>query len=279
VNPVPPQILSLPVLWNREAAAETFLLALDAGGLAADVVPGQFVMLSFPGSRDPLLPRPFAVFDRFDNRLTILYRKVGTGTGILARCREGETLRILGPLGNGYSLPESPDAPSLVVAGGIGFASVYFLLRRLLEQGRPVTLLYGTRSSPELYPLHEEERAYPKLTVFRATEDGRTGFSGNVLQLLQSLRDRNPDLLEGHPSIYACGPVAMFRALGATLHAEGRSAQFSLEARMACGYGVCQGCVVQTRPPGGEGVAPAYKKVCAAGPVFVSDQIDWDVLR
>ncbi len=235
-------------------------------------------MLSFPGARDPLLPRPFAVFNLEEKRLEVLYRRVGKGTGILARCREAETIRIFGPLGSGYRLPGSADAASMVFAGGIGFASVYLLIRRLLALGHKVSLLYGARTADELYRLDPVMRENPNLSLHVATDDGTEGYRGNVHELFLSLREQDPGILERHRSAFGCGPVSMLRAFAETLQPENVSVQVSLESRMACGYGVCQGCVVQTRQPNSE-PSTAYRKVCTSGPVFPAEEVDWKAFR
>jgi dihydroorotate dehydrogenase electron transfer subunit len=259
-------------------AAETFRLSLDARAIPDSVQPGQFFMISFPGVFDPLLPRPFAAFDREGERLDLLYRKVGKGTGILAELRTPATLQVFGPLGRGYRTEAAAGTGILIFAGGIGFASVYLLLKDLLSREYPVTLLYGTRFADQLYPLEEELRAHPCLELHLATEDGGEGVQGNVHELYLSLRENEPGFADKHQLAFGCGPLPMLKAFAGTLQALGLPSQVSLEANMACGYGVCQGCAVSAGRSR-EAAAGGYRKVCADGPVFSTEELDWDALR
>lgn len=254
----------LSVLENQEVARETFLLSLSDRLLGAAVQPGQFLMLSPPAALDPFLPRPFAVFDAAAESVKVLYRRVGKGTRLLAELGRGDAVRVLGPLGNGYAAPDEGTAV-LVLAGGIGFASVHLLLKQLLRNGRAVELLYGVRSGSDLYPL--DRFAAPGLSVHLATEDGSAGFRGNVCELFQTRCGGNRNNSSPRRFAYVCGPPAMLRRAAVLLRESGIRSQFSLESRMACGYGVCQGCVVRARGSEDAGQA-GYRKVCADGPVF-----------
>ncbi len=261
------------IVSNREIAPEIFLIAFEAPHLAKQALPGQFVMLSVPPLYDPLLPRPFAVFDVEGSVVKVLYRTVGKGTGQLSRTKKGDLLKVLGPLGNGFSLPD-PGTTSIVVAGGIGIASVYFLLVHLLKRATaPTTLLYGVRFKQELIPLEPlEERG---LLIRIATEDGRQGVQGTVAPLLQDTLDQG--LPETDREYFVCGPLAMLRAVAGRMDGRGVRAQFSLESRMACGYGVCQGCVLPFKDDADPGQV-RYRKVCTEGPVFSPDSISWEAI-
>ncbi len=265
----------VPVLSNTEVVPEFFRLAFEAPHIAAKARPGQFLMLSLPSLRDPLLPRPFAVFLVEEQRVEILYRRVGKGTGLLSRVREGEPVRVLGPLGNGFVLPD-PAAKSIIVAGGCGIASVHFLLLNLLKRPSASTaLLYGVRSHQEIIPLEPLEKR--GLLVRIATEDGRRGLKGTVTDLLSTFLEHLAPLSETLVESFVCGPLPMLRAVAAQMNRLGIKAQFSLESRMACGYGVCQGCVL----PFKAGEVPGtirYRKVCAEGPVFSPEEVCWDAI-
>jgi len=274
----PPRYATLPVIGNREAASETFLLSIDARTMKGPVLPGQFFMVSLPGILDPLLPRPFAAFNREEDRLEILYRRVGKGTALLSEIRAPEALQVFGPLGRGYRMEVPPGSRALVFAGGIGFASIYLLLKQLLAGEQPVTLLYGTRTADQLYPIEKNLREHACLDLHLATEEGGEGFRGNVHELFISLKQGEPGFQEKHRQAFGCGPVPMLRTFAGTLQAMGIPSQFSLEANMACGYGVCQGCAVPARKTR-EDVSGGYRKVCADGPVFSPDELDWDTLR
>jgi dihydroorotate dehydrogenase electron transfer subunit len=266
----------IPVLSNREIVPGIFRMAFEAPRLAAEAQPGQFVMLSIPLTHDPLLPRPFAVFNVEGSRVEILYRKVGKGTGLLSGMRTGDPLRVLGPLGNGFALPD-PSVTSIVVAGGIGFASIHFLLIHLMKrQTVPTTLLYGARCHEEIVPLESFDKQ--GLLIRIATEDGRQGVKGTVIDLLATALPLTENLPSAAIESFVCGPMAMLRAVAERMKGLGMRAQFSMESRMACGYGVCQGCVIPFKGDDGPQQIK-YRKVCTEGPVFAAEEICWDAIQ
>ncbi|MEW6440930.1 MAG: dihydroorotate dehydrogenase electron transfer subunit [bacterium] len=265
-------VLDLSVLSNQQVFPGTFLLTFEGGPLSESVRPGQFVMLSLPGRLDPLLPRPYAVYDVEGSRAQVLYKRVGKGTRLLSLLRPGDPFRILGPLGNGFLLPE-PAAPCLILAGGMGFASVHLLARRARAAGCRTRLLYGARTGQEIPPLAALESRGVDVRV--ATEDGKVGFHGRVTDLLRRTLEAPGEPLPSATLAFVCGPPSMLRQAAGMLEEAGIEGQFSLEARMACGYGVCQGCVTRAKRTG-ESQQAAYRKVCAEGPVFRTDEIDWE---
>ena len=266
----------IPILSNREIVPGIFRMAFVAPGLAAEAQPGQFVMLSIPPTHDPLLPRPFAVFNVEGQCVEILYRRVGKGTGLLSGMRSGDLLRVLGPLGNGFALPD-PSVTSIVVAGGIGFASVHFLLLHLLgRQTAPTTLLYGARSHEEIVPLDSLDKE--GLLIRIATEDGKRGVEGTVLDLLSTTLRGAENLPTAAMESFVCGPMAMLRAVAEKMKGLGMRSQFSMESRMACGYGVCQGCVIPFKGDD-DPQQIKYRKVCTQGPVFASEEICWEAIE
>jgi dihydroorotate dehydrogenase electron transfer subunit len=268
-----PRAVRTSLLANSEIVPGIFLASFEAPDLAAEALPGQFVMLSIPELKDPLLPRPFAVFDVKERIVEVLYRTVGKGTGLLSRMRKGDGLRVFGPLGNGFALPD-PAVKAVAVAGGIGFASLHFLLVRLLaRQQAATTLLYGVRSPEDLVPLESLERK--RLAVRVATEDGRQGVKGRVTRLLSDPEELLPP---ARAELFVCGPLPMLRAVAERTKGLGVKGQYALESRMACGYGVCQGCVFPFRARDVPGEV-RYRKVCTEGPVFDSEEICWEAVR
>jgi dihydroorotate dehydrogenase electron transfer subunit len=225
---------------------------------------------------DPLLPRPFAVFNAEGSRIEIVYKRVGKGTALLAKMRPGDVLRVLGPLGNGFTPPDG-SVEALVLAGGIGIASVHFLLVQLMRgEGAPPTLLYGVGSQEELVPLeHLEKRG---LVLHIATEDGKRGMKGMVSDLLPTALEQGKGLPRAGTEAFVCGPLPMLKALASRLTTLGIKSQFSLESRMACGYGVCQGCVIPFKDKE-EPENVLYRKVCSDGPVFRAEDICWEAIR
>jgi dihydroorotate dehydrogenase electron transfer subunit len=231
--------------------------------------PGQFVMLS-PGARgaserdDPLLPRPMAVYRerRADGgaEVDVLYKISGRGTALLADARPGDRVRVVGPLGRGFPLPER-GARALLVGGGTGIASLYELAARAAA-GADVRVLLGARSEGDLMG-RDDFAALPGVTLRLATEDGSAGTRGLVTALLEQ------ELAAGEAWVYACGPTPMMRAAAAL--AAHRRTLVSLENPMACGFGVCLGCAA---PLAGGG----FGLVCRDGPVFDAAAVDWEKL-
>jgi dihydroorotate dehydrogenase electron transfer subunit len=251
-------------------------MAFEAPRLAAEAEPGQFLMLSIPPTHDPLLPRPFAVFNVEGRCVEILYRRVGKGTGLLSGMRTGDLLRVLGPLGNGFALPD-PSVESIVLAGGIGIASVHFLLVHLLRrQTAPTTLLYGARSHEEIVPLEFLDKEGLLLRI--ATEDGQQGVKGTVIDLLSTTLAPTGNPPTATMESFVCGPPAMLRAVAGRMKGLGMRAQFSMESRMACGYGVCQGCVIPFKGDH-DPKQIKYRKVCTEGPVFLAEEICWEAIQ
>ena len=204
-------------------------------------------------TRDPLLPRPMAVFRGGPDALEFRFKVVGPGTALLSKLREGEALGVLGPLGNGFSIP---DRAATLVGGGTGIASLYELAR---EAPAGTRVLLGGRSRRELLAL-EEFRALPVEVEF-STDDGSLGHTGLVTDLLQP----EPDSW-----VLACGPTPMMRRAAEIAAAAGARCRVSLENTMACGFGICLGCAVP--------LDCGFRYVCTHGPVFDAARLDWDGL-
>jgi dihydroorotate dehydrogenase electron transfer subunit len=245
------------VLSNREVMPETCLMWLEAPEMAAEARPGQFVMVGC--DRNFLLRRPFSIHNVESDRVAILFAATGGGTRWLSQLNSGDSLDIMGPLGNGYTINPESKRRLLLVGGGIGIATLVFLARRAATQGHRVTLLMGAYSEAQLYPA---AKLAPEIEFVTATETGDDGRM--VTELI-------PEYAPGADQVFACGPAAMYRAMATRREAlglMGKSVQVSLEVRMACGYGVCYGCTIKARQ--------GLKQVCRHGPVFEMDDILWD---
>ena len=237
------------------------LMCLEAPDIAAIARPGQFVMVSC--GQEPTLRRPLSIHQVANSgQFHLLFSIVGKGTSWLSHRQEGETLDLLGPLGNGFST-EPASRNLLLVAGGIGIAPLVFFARRAPSEGKSVTLLLGARTDAGLYP----QRLLPGgIETVVATEDGSTGTMGMITDIL-------PDYVDWADQIYACGPLAMYQTI-ATNNQQRRvrkPVQISLEVRMGCGLGACYGCSIRTRR--------GMKQVCLDGPVFNLDEIIWREVR
>lgn len=213
------------------------------------VRPGQFVMTTVPSS-DIFLRRPFSIYDYRRGILSILYKIAGKGTSALAKACPGQEVMLLGPLGNGFTV--LPGHKPVIVAGGIGLAGVRLLWSKMKRNS---LLFWGCSNDAESGLMAGFLPGEP----YVSTVDGSFGCKGNVVELLaQHLPSiRRPFQL------FACGPEAMFVALRELLDREHLPCQVLLEERMACGLGICFGCVKKTFDE-----AEPYKRVCKEGPVF-----------
>lgn len=267
----------VPILANHELARSTYLLRLEAPELARAIRPGQFLMVRFGASNDPLLARPFALYDTVldehgePGAIDIVYLVVGKLTGLLSQLASGDYVDVWGPLGNGFPEPQSSEHVGLV-AGGIGQTPFLAHLRELLGTrgygGQPprrrverVSLYYGVRSADLAAGVQDFRSAGAE--VHLASNDGSIGFHGLVTALLE--RDSSPNHLFG------CGPEPMLHALAQLAERRKVPCHLSLETPMACGIGICFSCVTSVRTPDGWD----YKRVCVEGPVFDAATLHW----
>lgn len=236
---------------NAPVGPGYYLMRIGLSKPLGSVEPGQFVMVKLP-SADYFLRRPFSVYAHGRRWLSILYRVSGRGTDYLKSLKKGQQLAVLGPLGKGFRVLE--DHQPVLVAGGIGMAGIHLLWQRLKERG---LCFFGCSTDNELCLLGDGAEKKP--APICSTLDGSFGFKGNVVQLLASHLPR----MERPLQVFACGPEAMYDALRSLLHSEQTPCQVLLEERMACGLGLCFGCVKKTSDE-----SEPYKRVCLEGPVF-----------
>jgi dihydroorotate dehydrogenase electron transfer subunit len=269
-----PQDVVTSVLRNVDLGHGNWLLEFDAGDAAAGMRPGQFFMIGVPGS-DVLLRRPFSVCGlpgTFDDgaagAVQVLYRVYGRGTALLASLGRGARLSVLGPLGRGFTPPDNPEALPLFVAGGIGSAPFPAFAAELTSSGFVPAMLYGARTETELPLLDWFEASCGAVTV--ATQDGSRGVPGLVTVPLEE-RLRAPDRDRVH--LYVCGPTPMLKAVGRLAVQAGVVCDLALEAPMACGFGVCLGCVLPTH--GATAGEVRYERVCIDGPVMRAERMAW----
>lgn len=210
------------------------------------------------------LGRPFSIGDVRDDEWRFLVRTIGGGTAWLRSRPVGTGLRVVGPLGRGFARPAR--AVHRIVAGGVGLAPFYYLARRLRAEqpGARIELWYGERTDAAHVPFDDDERGLFD-RIERFTDDGSRGLRGTVVDGLGDVA------AEEGVAWYGCGPHPMLRALAARLEGAGAAdVQLSLEERMACGFGVCQACVVPTR-----GGSPRYRLLCVDGPVVDPREVAW----
>lgn len=227
-----------------------YLMKLYAPEIANNCSPGQFVNIKVSNSTFPLLRRPFSICDVEGENLLFMFSVFGEGTKLLAGKKPGEDIDLLGPLGRGFNI-EGDYETAVIVAGGIGAAPFPFLTR-MLPADKKIFTFVGGRSAQDVI-------TYGIKNYLISTDDGSLGFKGNVVQLLES----NSELLKNTKvKIFGCGPTAMLRALKVFSEANSFECEVSTESAMACGFGICQGCPIET--PEKE----QYYLICKDGPVF-----------
>jgi dihydroorotate dehydrogenase electron transfer subunit len=251
---------STKIVALRKVCRDVFRVTLECPGLARAIEPGQFLQVEVAPGTFPVTRRPFTIsdIDVDAGTLDILFRVVGRGTALLAEFSVGSLLRVMGPLGNGYLIPEGQGRRWLLIAGGMGAAG-FPLLAGSLEGG---TCLLGVSTVEEASML--DPTILPDSFDLRlSSEDGTCGAAGLVTCLLEGV---DYVIYDG---IAVCGPVAMLRAVSAALPPEVvERTQISTEARMACGWGGCEGCAIPTSDGG-------FRRCCTEGPVFAATEIDW----
>ncbi|MCK5131134.1 MAG: hypothetical protein KAR40_03155 [Candidatus Sabulitectum sp.] len=223
-------------------------IVFDCAGIASVALPGQFVQIEPSPGAFPVTRRPITINRLTENGFELLFDVIGPGTELMARMKPGDEVRILGPLGCGWTV--EPGSSWLLIGGGLGAAGFQFLM----DTVDSTTVLIGASDSDRVIPLG---------ACHVVTEDGSAGGRGLVTALISE------ELLAGADSIAVCGPVAMMEAVWSTIPEKYRDkVQISTESRMGCGWGVCDGCSI---PVSGGG----YKKCCKEGPVFSGIEIDW----
>lgn len=238
------------------------------------VSPGQFCMCKSSAQFEPLLRRPMAIYNAASapegTEIEIVYLVMGRGTVQFKLLRTGDRVEFLGPLGNSFPTPQTGlDVDRvLLVAGGVGSAGLFLSAQELVEEAVPVSLFFGAPSLSALYGIEDFEEL--GIEILTATEDGSHGSHGFVTVPLQEyLESGTGERL----AIFCCGPHAMMRRVAEIATAHGVPAWCSLEARMACGFGVCVGCVQEVLDPSTR--ERVYKRVCVEGPIYPVDQIVW----
>ncbi len=257
---------------KKEMLAPDIYRMSFATGLSKDAKPGQFVMV-YPPDKSKLLGRPICIASAGEGKLDIVFRIVGKGTKEIAACNEGDALFIEGPLGNGYPMGEDmvKDKKIVLLGGGLGAPSLLFLAKKMAgkdsysQEYKDFTVILGYRNRGLNHFLAEDFEKLGVKTII-ATDDGSEGVHGNVTDAVRS---------EGIKAdiIYACGPMPMLSSVKKYAVENNAEAYVSLEERMACGVGVCLGCVTKTaNKDAHSGVNNA--RICTEGPVFNACEVD-----
>ncbi len=236
------------IIENTQLTDSVYKMTLS-GDVSAITAPGQFVNIKLDGL---YLRRPISVCDVGDNTLTIIYKVVGKGTEMMSRMNSG-MLDVLTGLGNGYDMTESGDKPVLL-GGGVGVPPMYLLAKRLIAEGKKVSVILGFNTKREVF--YEDAFKALGADVTVTTVDGSYGVKGFVTDVLKSL---------DYTYFYTCGPEPMLKAV---YTASKTSGQMSFEKRMGCGFGACMGCSCKT--------ITGYKRICKEGPVMRKEEIMWE---
>jgi dihydroorotate dehydrogenase electron transfer subunit len=262
------------VIANTPLSDDYNVLSLSAPAIAAAAAPGQFVMVKAAAGHDPLLRRPFSVFEVLRDAggapsgISLLNKRIGRSTQLLFSAHPGERVACLGPLGRPFAVVD-PPADAWMVAGGVGLAPFATLAEALVARGTRTTLFYGARSAAELFYLEMFRRIGVSLIL--STEDGTAGERGRIIAPLdRELAVRVP---ASPLMLYACGPEGMLAATARIAAKYKRPCQVSVERVMGCGMGGCYSCVVPMR--GGDGRVH-HVRACLAGPVLPAEQVLWD---
>lgn len=274
---------SAAVVEQRRLAEQTFRLRVAAPRLAERILPGQFFMVRFPDRNDPLLGRPFALYDVVRDAhgrataIDFVYHVIGQVTGLLSEVSVGAELEVWGPLGNGFPAPACEHL--ICVGGGIGYTPFLAVAREGAGQGtygtpprpvavrpRKITLCYGVRSRSHRADLADFE-SVPGLQIRIATDDGSEGRRGLVTDLLAEALES----ATGAAAVYCCGPEPMMHAVARLCAARQVPCWLSLETPMACGFGACFSCVTRVKTADDPGWD--YRRTCVEGPVFAAEAL------
>lgn len=233
---------------NIPLAKNTYEMKLT-GDTSAITASGQFVNILLDGF---YLRRPLSVCDYDENSITLIYKTVGKGTEYMATLKTGDKLDLLTGLGNGYDTDCSGENP-LLAGGGVGIPPLYNLAKKLIKQGKNVTVVLGFNTIDEVFYKNEFEKL--GAAIFITTVDGSMGTQGFVTDAIKKI---------SYTHLYTCGPQPMLLAV---YNICATSGQFSFEERMGCGFGACMGCSCKTKY--------GSKRICKDGPVLFKEEIIW----
>jgi len=244
-------IINSPVVETKQVHENIFIQKINSPEIARIIKPGQFLNIRVSEATFPLLRRPFSICDVDGDNIFLMFNILGEGTKILARKNKGELIDILGPLGNGFNFDDDYKN-AIMVAGGLGAAPFPFLTRKLINKKNIITFV-GGRSKQDVI-------TYGLKNVIQTSDDGSVGFKGNVVQSLENNLDK---IDVASSKVFGCGPNAMLRVLKDFCIKNNLECEVSTECAMACGFGICQGCPIESTSN-----TDKYLLVCKDGPVF-----------
>ncbi len=219
------------------------------GDTSSITASGQFINIKLDGF---YLRRPISICDYDETTITIIYKVVGEGTKVMSKMVTGERLDVLCGLGNGFDTSKSTDKPVLI-GGGVGVPPMFNLCKKLISEGKDVTVILGFNKKDEIF--YEDEFIKLGADVKVTTVDGSYGIKGFVTDALKEIN---------YSYFFTCGPMPMFKAIESVATTSG---QYSFEERMGCGFGACMGCSCKTKY--------GNKRICKDGPVLEREEIIW----
>ncbi len=244
----------------RQVAEDHILLTIQSDFTESS--PGQFVNIRTTAGSDPLIRRPFSIFNQDNSTIELVIKVIGRGTQLLSRVEEGP-VDMLAPLGKGFTTINGGHA--LLVGGGVGNAPLFYLARKLRQAGSRVTLLYGARSEEFIYLEERYREEVDQLII--ATDDGSRGKKGFVTTFAEEILLDTPKV----DMVYTCGPTPMMWSVTTFCRHMKIPVEASLENYFGCGIGLCSGCTVETS--GGQ------KRACVDGPVMDGASILWESVQ
>ncbi len=236
------------ILYNKPLTKDIYEMKLE-GDTSHITAPGQFINIQLDGF---YLRRPISICDYDDETITIIYKVVGQGTENMTMLDAGDYLDILCGLGNGFDTAKCGQK-TVLIGGGVGVPPMYNLCKKLIAEGKEVSVILGFNTKDEIF--YEEEFKVLGAEVYVSTVDGSYGTKGFVTDVLKDLE---------YDYFCTCGPMPMFRAIERIATTSG---QYSFEERMGCGFGACMGCSCKTKY--------GYKRICRDGPVLEREEIIW----
>ncbi len=259
------RIESANVVNNLEIAGGIWHIEMEAPGICGEVIgPGQFINIAVSDSWQMPLRRPMSIAGNSGAGLEIIYKLFGKGTKELSEKRAGDSLNILGPVGNTFKVDVQNGTP-ILVGGGVGIAPILWLHHRLQSERIDHKLIIGAVTADEHFLDHN-----PREGIFLTTDDGSLGEVGTVMPTLERLT-----LEIDHSTVFACGPEPMLKAIRHYTNANNYACQMALESYMACGTGLCQGCVIELEHEDvpQNSYHEVYSLVCCDGPVYDAKEI------
>lgn len=244
-------IVNSPVVDTKQVHDNIFIQKIHSPEIAKKVKPGQFVNIRVSQTTFPLLRRPFSVCDVEGEYIFLMFNIFGEGTKILAKKHSGDMVDILGPLGNGFNL-DGNFKTAIIIAGGLGAAPFPFVTRKI-KNNKNISTFVGGRTKQDVI-------TYGLENFNLSTDDGSIGFKGNVVESFEHNLDK---INIAESKVFACGPNAMLRTLKEFCIKHKLDCEVSTECAMACGFGICQGCPIESTEQ-----SEKYLLVCKDGPVF-----------